>query len=119
MEKLDELAENDDEDVLRAFREKRLAELQAKAARARFGEMIEVSEPDYEREVTREMEHSVVVFLFKHGVGGCELIESRLRPLACRYPATKFVKIRSDAGTAWRHACCAIRRHIHFLISHI
>lgn len=97
LEKFDELEELDDENVLLAFREKRLAELQAKAARARFGELIEIHEPDYVAEVTSQRDIFVVVFLFKVGVPRCDILEAYLRPVAAKYKSTKFVKIRSES----------------------
>lgn len=97
LEKFDELEELDDENVLLAFREQRLAELQAKAKRARFGELIEIHEPDYVAEVTSQRDIFVVVFLFKVGVPRCDVLETYLRPVARKYRSTKFVKIRSES----------------------
>lgn len=98
LEKFDELEELDDENVLLAFREKRLRELQAKAARAKFGELIEIHEPDYVAEVTSQRDCFVVVFLFKVGVPRCDILEAHLRPVAAKYKSTKFVKIRSESA---------------------
>jgi hypothetical protein len=98
IDKFDELQELDDENVLLAFREKRLRELQAKAARAKFGELIEIHEPDYVAEVTAQRDCFVVVFLFKVGVPRCDVLEAHLRPVAAKYKSTKFVKIRSESA---------------------
>lgn len=50
------------------FRRKRLLELQEKAARARFGEVIEISAIDYVKEVNQAgTDIWVVLYLYKSG----------------------------------------------------
>ncbi|CAF1295315.1 unnamed protein product [Adineta ricciae] len=90
---LDELEDEEDERVLQEYRRKRLLELQEKAARARFGEVIEISAIDYVKEVNQAgADIWVVLYLYKSGLPICSLIGDHLRSLAIKYPQTKFVK---------------------------
>ena len=51
-----------------SFRRKRLLELQEKASRARFGEVIEISAVDYVKEVNQAgADIWVVLYLYKSG----------------------------------------------------
>ncbi|KAJ2626207.1 Proteolipid protein 2, partial [Coemansia sp. RSA 1290] len=52
---LDELAELEDEEddqILEQYRQQRMAEMQAQAEKEKFGELIQISEPDYKAMVT-------------------------------------------------------------------
>ncbi|CAF1022742.1 unnamed protein product [Adineta steineri] len=93
LDELDELEDEDDERVLQEYRRKRLLELQEKATRARFGEVIEISAIDYVKEVNQAgSDIWVVLYLYKSGLPICSLISDHLRSLAIKYPQTKFVK---------------------------
>ena len=73
---------------------KRLQELQAKAARERFGELVQVSESQYKQEINEAGKGVwVVVCLFQPGIPACALLLQRLSALARKFRATKFVKI--------------------------
>jgi len=93
LDELDELEDEEDERVLQEYRRKRLLELQEKAARARFGEVIEISAVDYVKEINQAgTDLWVVLYLYKSGVPICSLIGDHFRLLALKYPQTKFVK---------------------------
>jgi len=93
LDELDELEDEEDERVLQEYRRKRLLELQEKATRARFGEVIEISAIDYIKEVNQAgTDIWVVLYLYKSGVPICSLIGDHFRSLALKYPQTKFVK---------------------------
>ncbi|KAJ2159567.1 phosducin [Coemansia sp. RSA 552] len=96
---LDELAELEDEEddqILEQYRQQRLAEMQAQANKERFGELQQISEPDYKREVTEASTDTwVVVHLFRDSIPECKLLNRILAELAQQYRATKFVKIIS------------------------
>jgi hypothetical protein len=80
--------------VVSVHRRKRLQEMQAQAARARFGELVQVSESQYKGEINEAGAGVwVVVCLFQSGITACGLLLQRLASLARRFPATKFVKI--------------------------
>ncbi|CAG8816653.1 26564_t:CDS:2, partial [Racocetra persica] len=52
LDELDELEDEEDEHVLLEYRQRRIAEMKAEALRAKFGEVIQISKPDFVREVT-------------------------------------------------------------------
>jgi hypothetical protein len=65
--------------------------------RDKFGELYEISEPEWKDEVTNQQNTFVIVFLHKVGVPSCDVLEARLRPVVAKYRSTKFVKIRSES----------------------
>jgi len=97
LEELDELEDDEDERALAEYRRKRIEEMKQQALKNRFGELISISEPEYKDAVTEASnDFYVVVFLFKSGIPYCQLLEQKLRPIASKFKATKFVKIRSE-----------------------
>jgi len=68
LDELDELEDEEDEKVILEYRKKRIAEMKAAAAKARFGEVREISAEDYVEHVQRAGEGVwVVLHLFKQG----------------------------------------------------
>jgi len=60
------LDDDDDDRVLQSYRERRLRELKEKAARERFGEVVEINKAEWVTEVTDASKQSwVVVHLYK------------------------------------------------------
>ncbi|KAJ1744081.1 phosducin [Coemansia sp. RSA 1821] len=96
---LDELAELEDEEddqILEQYRQQRMAEMQAQAEKEKFGELIQISEPNYKAMVTEASKDVwVVVHLFRDSIPECKLMNRILGELAMQYRATKFVKIIS------------------------
>ena len=71
-----------------------MQELQAKASRERFGDLVQVSESQYKNEINNAGTGVwVVVCLFQQGIPACGLLLQRLQVLARKFKATKFVKI--------------------------
>ncbi|CAG8781838.1 2473_t:CDS:2, partial [Gigaspora margarita] len=67
LDKLDELENEEDGCVLLEYRQKRIAEMKAEALRAKFGEVIQISKPDFIKEaIDASKEVWVVVHLFKY-----------------------------------------------------
>ncbi|KAJ1975801.1 phosducin [Dimargaris xerosporica] len=96
LSELDELEDEEDDRVLQQYREKRLREMQAMAARSQFGELRHISEPEYRKEVTEASNDVwVIVHLFRDSIPACKLMNSHLAQLAARYPTVKFLKIVS------------------------
>eukprot|EP01047_Picozoa_sp_COSAG01_P011096 COSAG01_NODE_483_length_16412_cov_17.605162_6_plen_297_part_00 len=97
LDQLDELEDDEDEAVLAEYRRRRIQEMKAARAAARFGSVLHIREDEYRQEVSDEAaadrETWVVVHLFKDTKTGCVLVNRCLDELAKRYPATKFVKI--------------------------
>lgn len=97
LDELDELEDDEDEDVLEAYRKKRMAEMKQHRATARFGSVLHIREDEYRTEISDEAAEDkdtfVVVHLFRDTMTACVLINRALDDLATRFPATKFVKI--------------------------
>eukprot|EP01116_Phalansterium_solitarium_P011059 TRINITY_DN26669_c0_g1_i1.p1 TRINITY_DN26669_c0_g1~~TRINITY_DN26669_c0_g1_i1.p1 ORF type:complete len:240 (+),score=79.37 TRINITY_DN26669_c0_g1_i1:142-861(+) len=102
LDTIDELLEDEDEsDILETIRKRRIAEMQALAAKNKFGELIHINETEYKKEVSEaDPELFVVVFLFKPSMPACQLMEKHLRTVAAKFAAVKFVKIRSEEAIA-------------------
>ncbi|RKP37918.1 thioredoxin-like protein, partial [Dimargaris cristalligena] len=96
LDSLDELEDEEDEAVLRMYRQKRMDEIKALADKSHYGELVQISEPDYKKQVTEaSKEVSVVVHLFRDSIPACKLMNSHLALLAHQYPTVKFIKIIS------------------------
>ena len=73
-----------------------MKELQAAAARPRFGTVEEISGSDFVQKVTTaSADYWVVCFLYKASHPGCHILGECLTELAAKYPNTRFVKIIS------------------------
>jgi len=98
LEELDELEEDDlDERIILEYKAKRLAELKEQLHREKFGEVFQISKPDFIREVTQASKDApVIVHLFKDSILACRQLNQFLVQLAKKYKTTKFVKIIGD-----------------------
>lgn len=68
MDELDELEDSEDERVLLEYRNKRIYELKLLASKEKFGSVLEISAPDYVKEVNQAGEGVwVVLHLYKQG----------------------------------------------------
>lgn len=80
------------------YRQQRIQELQAAAARPRFGSVEEINSSDFVQSVTDASEqYWVVCFLYKSSNEGCQILGDCLVELARKYPNTRFVKIVSTS----------------------
>lgn len=99
---LDELEEDDagygDSRLLDAYRQKRLAEMKALAAKNKFGDIYPLVRADFVREVTdASKEVWVIVFLYQDHVMDSKLLARVLPSVARKHRAAKFMSIRADA----------------------
>lgn len=94
LEELDEAEDDFDEDVLNQYREARLAELKKRQEADKFGEVRQISEPDFVKEVT-EASKDVCVFLhlFNYGRLECKIMDKYMIEAARRIKSVKFLKI--------------------------
>ncbi|KAJ9574657.1 hypothetical protein L9F63_008189 [Diploptera punctata] len=93
LDELDELEDEEDEKVILEYRAKRIAEIKAAAAKAKFGDVREISAEDYVQHVNNAGEGIwVVLHLFKPGIPLCSLLNQYLSELSVKFPATKFLK---------------------------
>jgi len=94
MEELDELEDEIDENKLHELRKQRLAELQEKAKKDKFGRIKQISKPEYMKEVTEASKNQpVVCCLFVFGQEESQIMLKCLESLAAKFKAVKFVKI--------------------------
>ena len=94
---LDELIEDDpdfeEDDVMKELQEKRLNEMKATAALAKFGYVHEINKPEWEAHITNATKGvNVVIHLYQTYNTECTLLNKCLDILAPKYPTTKFVK---------------------------
>jgi len=95
---LEELAEKEDEDwdddgLIEQIKQQRLAEIREKQAKAKFGDIREISATDYVAEVNNAGAGVwVVLHLYRSGIPLCDLINGHMLPLSKKFPATKFLK---------------------------
>lgn len=69
LDELDELEDDEDEAVLLEYRRKRIAEMQALAAKSTFGFVMEISGQDYVQEINKAGTGIwVVLHLYKQGL---------------------------------------------------
>eukprot|EP00164_Ancoracysta_twista_P001872 GFYU01002460.1.p1 GENE.GFYU01002460.1~~GFYU01002460.1.p1 ORF type:complete len:241 (+),score=106.59 GFYU01002460.1:62-784(+) len=92
LEQLDELEDDEDERVLEEYRQKRIAEMKAKALASRYGSVVQISEPEYTKE-TQSGDVWTVIHLFKPGLEACDLMNKCLERLANKFKTVKFLKI--------------------------
>lgn len=93
LDELDELEDSEDEAILQEYRQKRIAEIQALAAKSRFGHVVEISGQDYVNEVNKAGEGIwVVLHLYEKGIPLCALLNQYMTQLAGKFPTTKFIK---------------------------
>eukprot|EP00002_Diphylleia_rotans_P036369 TRINITY_DN79_c0_g3_i1.p2 TRINITY_DN79_c0_g3~~TRINITY_DN79_c0_g3_i1.p2 ORF type:complete len:227 (-),score=71.15 TRINITY_DN79_c0_g3_i1:204-884(-) len=97
LDELDELEDDfEDDRILEEYRRRRLDELKATQEKNKFGEVRQISEPEFKREVSEAgQDISVVLHLFQSYVPECKLLNSILGSLATKFKATKFLKITS------------------------
>lgn len=93
LDELDEWEDEEDEQVFAEIRAKRIAEMKAAAALAKFGTVLEITAPEYVQEVNNAGEGvNVVLHLYKQGIPLCALLNQHITTLARKFPATKFIK---------------------------
>jgi len=93
LEEIEALEDEEDERVLQAIRQQRMAELQEKAKKGVFGDVREISAEDYKQQVNGAGEGVwVVLHLYKSGIPLCSLINQFLVRLCSKYPQIKFLK---------------------------
>lgn len=101
LRELDTLEDEVEEDVLDAYRKKRLEELRKAKERYTFGSVVHVGKTDYVKEVTECSKESadrrVILLLYTEAKPVCRLLIQAFEALAPRHGYTKFCKaIGSD-----------------------
>ncbi|KAH3920735.1 hypothetical protein HBI56_012530 [Parastagonospora nodorum] len=99
LEELDALEDEEDEDFLESYRQKRMAELATTTAASIYNQVYHLQKPDYSRDVTDASKAAFVFVLLTSSQG--TNTESRVlieiwRELAKRFGDVKFCQMRAD-----------------------
>jgi len=86
----------DDDEFMKQYRAKRVAEIKRKKETERFGTIRQINRAEYVAEVAEASKASpVVLHLYQDYSKGCTLMHRALTELACKKKATKFLKIKA------------------------
>ena len=104
LSELHDLEDDEDEDFLASYRQKRFAELNELQSAAKFGSVLPLQKAEYEKEVTLASNSAfVIVALLSSGAAErknlteSRLLETRLLPsLAAKFPEVKVMVIRAE-----------------------
>jgi hypothetical protein len=97
LEDLKELEDDEDEEVLRKYEEKRLQELKEFAQKPKFGKVYELRKQDYIAEVTNAPKDVyVVLLLYKSYIESSNVLSQVFDYLAQKHVLVKFMRIVSD-----------------------
>lgn len=87
------LEDNEDDDFIREYRNKRLNEIQLSSQKQRFGEVREITATDYVMQVNRAGEDIwVVLLLYRPGHPMSSQMQAIFNDLAPKFTETKFLK---------------------------
>ncbi|CAB3385629.1 Hypothetical predicted protein [Cloeon dipterum] len=93
LDELDELEDDEDEAVILAYRQKRIAEIKELTQKSRYGDVTDIRAEDYVQQVNKAGEGIwVVLHLYKQGIPLCTLVNQHLNQLAAKFPTTKFLR---------------------------
>lgn len=102
-----ETPEDDDEEFIRRYRQQRIEELKRDKNTIKYGDVIHISRPDWNREVNEASRSGtwVIVNLTRHTSTLsarhdelCDLVEETIRELAVKFERVKFVFIPSTSA---------------------
>ena len=99
LDELAELEDEEDEDFLESYRQKRMAEMNAINSASVYNQVYHLQKPDYSRDVTEASNRSFVFVLLTSASGGnteSKLLVELWRELARKFGDVKFCQIRGD-----------------------
>jgi hypothetical protein len=99
LDELDALEDEEDDDFLESYRQKRMAEMASTTAASVYNQVYHIQKPDYSRDVTEASKSAWVLVLLTSSSG--TNTESRIlieiwRELAQRFGDVKFCQMRAD-----------------------
>ncbi|KAG8178147.1 hypothetical protein JTE90_006286 [Oedothorax gibbosus] len=101
LDELDLVEDEEDERVLLEYRQKRIEEMKALAAKQRFGDVRDISAADYVAQVNKAGEGVwVVLHLYKQEIPLCTMINNYLYSLSAKFPEVKFLRSVADTCIA-------------------
>ena len=99
LEELDELEDDEDEDFLNEYRNKRMNELSVLQQKSVYGHVYPLQKPDYAKDVTEASREAYVLVLLTSSSGTnteSQLMLQIWRELAQKYGEIKFCQIQAD-----------------------
>eukprot|EP01107_Rhizomastix_libera_P000282 TRINITY_DN1049_c0_g1_i1.p1 TRINITY_DN1049_c0_g1~~TRINITY_DN1049_c0_g1_i1.p1 ORF type:complete len:265 (-),score=81.37 TRINITY_DN1049_c0_g1_i1:65-829(-) len=92
----DDKLEDDDSTIVEMYRQKRIEEMKAAAARNKFGEVIDIPGSDFVKEVTEASKNGpVIVHLYKRDNTNCAVLDRAMQDLARRHRYVKLVRVQA------------------------
>lgn len=100
LDELSDMEDDDDADVLAAFRERRMAQIAAVAEASKYGDCKDIVNSEFSDEVVNasDNDQSVVLLLYRPKSADCDKLETCVRLVAKKYPGVKFVKLLASSG---------------------
>ena len=97
VEQLNELEDEEDDEVLKRYKEKRIKEMKEFASKPHYGKLLELKKQDYIQEVTNAPKDVyVVLHLYQDYIMDCKILDKILDSLAHRFVLVKFMRIKAD-----------------------
>jgi hypothetical protein len=99
LDELDALEDEEDDDFLESYRQKRFAELTSITQASVYNQVYAVQKPDYARDVTEESNRAFIFVLLTSSLGTnteSALLTQMWRELAKRFGDVKFCQMRAD-----------------------
>jgi len=99
LDELDALEDDEDDDFLEIYRQKRMQELATITAASNYNQVYPMQKPDYARDVTEESKKAYVFVLLTSSLGTnteSALLINLWRELAGRFGDVKFCQMRAD-----------------------
>jgi hypothetical protein len=94
MDELKELEDDENDEILEQYMQKRLAEMQEYAKKPKFGTVVELRKQDYIAEVTKAPQDVfVVLHLYQTYVEAANILARIFDNIAKKFPLVKFMKI--------------------------
>ncbi|XP_071988115.1 phosducin-like protein 2 [Engystomops pustulosus] len=97
LQETEDTFQEEDEKAIQIYRQKRIKELKMLQKTQIYGELYEIIENQYVKEVTHAKDDVwVVLHLYRSCLPMCDLLNNHLKILAKKFPETKFLKTIAD-----------------------
>ena len=96
LDELKEIEDDEDDEVLRQYTQKRLQEMKEFASKPKYGRLLEIRKQDYIAEVTNAPKDiPVVLHLYQTYVEASNIMTKILENMAKKFPLVKFINIQA------------------------
>lgn len=97
IDELDALEDEEDEDFLNTYKQKRFAQLKELTSKQKFGLVYPITKPEYKSEVTdASMDNYVFLHMTLSSALQSRLLSAHMQTLAGKYPEIKFCEIPAN-----------------------